>query len=242
MRIILSQNTLPAFNLATEEYLFTLKGESFFLLYRNDPSVIIGSNQAVVNEVNQDFCIEHGIRILRRMSGGGAVFHDHGNLNYSLIYDKTQTPLSAQFLEPIVEVLELLKIPVEVGRRKDLWMIGRKISGTASHVSTQRELHHGTLLYDTDLDMLERALTPELKNPIKKATASVPSPVMNIRSYLAEKGMNPPNILTFISQVSSQLLTYYGEKDLTSLPIEAYQHIERLLKEKYTSRSWNYRL
>ncbi len=136
--------------------------------------MIIGSNQAVRNEVDPDFCIEHDIRIIRRLSGGGAVYHDRGNLNYTFIQDSTGAPLSARFLEPVVTVLHKLDIPVEIGKRKDLWLEGYKISGTASHVSRGRELHHGTLLYDTDLEMLQRALTSENGRPIKKATPSYP--------------------------------------------------------------------
>jgi len=204
--------------------------------------VIIGSNQAVVNEVNQDYCIEQDIRVLRRISGGGAVYHDRGNLNYSLLQDKTEAPLSAHFLEPVVAVLRELSVPAEVGKRKDLWLNGRKISGTASHVSLYRELHHGTLLYDTDLDALQQALAAEHESPVKKATASVPSPVTNIRSYLAEKGVDAPEIDAFLEIFAAQLLLYYGEKEITLLPADGLEAIGQLQKDKYICRSWNYRL
>lgn len=242
MKIVVSPSTIPSFNLAAEEYLFTRKGEDYFFLYRNAPSVIIGSNQAVVNEVDLDWCIEHEISIIRRISGGGAVYHDQGNLNYSLLYDKTDTPLSGQFLEPVVAVLQSLSVPAEVGKRKDLWLNGRKISGTASHVSLQRELHHGTLLYDTNLEMLQQALNAENKRLIKKATASVPSPVTNIRSYLAEKGAEAPDDNAFLDKFAATLLQYYGEREVMPFPIDVTQEIEQLRREKYTQRSWNYRL
>ncbi|MEN6589050.1 MAG: lipoate--protein ligase family protein [Proteiniphilum sp.] len=242
MKIVISPSTVPSFNLAVEEYLFTRRGKSFFFLYRNDPSVIIGSNQAVVNEVNQDYCIEHDIRILRRISGGGAVYHDRGNLNYSLLQDKTDAPLSGRFLEPVVAVLQALSVPVEVGRRKDLWLEGYKISGTASHVSLNRELHHGTLLYDTDLDALQQALAVENERPVKKATASVPSPVTNIRSYLVDKGADAPGMNAFLEMFAAQLLLHYGESEIMELPAEALEAIGQLQKDKYTCRSWNYRL
>ncbi len=242
MKIVISPSTIPSFNLAVEEYLFTRRGESFFLLYRNDPSVIIGSNQAVVNEVDQDYCIEHEIRILRRISGGGAVYHDRGNLNYSLLYDKSETPLSTRFLEPVVAVLRSLSIPVEIGKRKDLWLTGRKISGTASHVSVHRELHHGTLLYDTDLEVLQRALASENSKLIRKATASVPSPVTNIRNYLAAQNRDDVDTRSFVERFTRELLHYYGEEELTPLPADALEQIQQLQKEKYSARSWNYRL
>jgi lipoate-protein ligase A len=242
MNIIVSPSTTSAFNLATEEYLFSKKGEDYLLLYLNDQSVIIGSNQAVVNEVDIDFCIDNDIRIIRRMSGGGAVYHDSGNFNYAFIRDKRDAPLSAAFLDPIVKVLHRMDIPVTIGKRKDLWLDGYKISGTASHISRGRELHHGTLLYDSDLEVLQRALAPENNRLIRKATASVPSPVINIRRYLAESGLDAPATSSFIEQFITRLLLYYGENEVTPLPTDAFEQIEQLQKDKYSSRSWNYRL
>ncbi len=242
MKVVISPSSMPSFNLAAEEYLFSRKGEDFLLLYVNEPSVIIGSNQAVRNEVDQDFCIEHNIRIIRRLSGGGAVYHDRGNLNYAFIEDSTGAPLSARFLDPVVTVLHESGIPVEVGKRKDLWLNGYKISGTASHVSRGRELHHGTLLYDTDLEMLKRALTPENGRPIKKATPSVPSPVRNIRSYLAEKEGTTANMTSFFDMLSGKLLTLYGLDKMTDLQTEEMAQIEELQRSKYTQRDWNYRM
>src|SRR5690554_355681 len=161
MNIVVSRSNTPAFNLAAEEYLFSRKEEDFLFVYRNDPSVIIGSNQAVLNEVDLDFCIERDIRIIRRLSGGGAVYHDLGNFNYSFIHGKTEQPLSARFLIPVVDALHAIGIPVEIQKRKDLWIGDNKISGTASHLSGGRELHHGTLLYNSNLEMLKRALRSE---------------------------------------------------------------------------------
>lgn len=242
MNIIVSPSTTPAFNLAAEEHLFSRKGENFLWLYVNEPSVIIGSNQAVMNEVDPDFCIEHDIRIIRRMSGGGAVYHDEGNLNYSFIHDSTGAPLSTRFLEPVVVVLHKLGIPVVIGKRKDLWLEGRKISGTASHISRGRELHHGTLLYDADLEVLQRALTSENGHLIKKATASVSSPVRNIRSYLLEQQGRADDVTAFLEALTRKLLEYYGLKELTMFKREDMAEIEELQKKKYTQRDWNYRI
>lgn len=241
MNIILSQSTSSSFNLAAEEHLFSKTGEDLLLLYVNEPSVIIGSNQAVLNEVDQDFCIEHDIRIIRRLSGGGAVYHDLGNLNYSFIHGKTGEPLSAGFLDPVVETLRTLDIPVEVRKRKDLWLQGYKISGTASHLSKGREIHHGTLLYDTDLQMLSKALNPEKRDWVKKATASVPSPVKNIRSYLNSRGDNiEPQ--QFFLQFARQIGVLLGTDHIGVFSDEEKQKIEELQRDKYVQRSWNYRL
>ena len=242
MNIILSQFTSPSFNLAAEEYLFSRRGEDFLLLYVNEPSVIIGSNQAVLNEVDQDFCMAHDIRIIRRLSGGGAVYHDSGNLNYSFIHGKSGEPLSARFLDPVVEALRQFDIPVEVRRRKDLWLEGYKISGTASHLSKGREMHHGTLLYDTDLEMLRRSLNPEKRDLIRKATASVASPVKNTRPYLKiMKGINPEPEHFFRQFV--QLMALVLERDhIDSFGSREKVGLETLQKEKYRQRSWNYRM
>lgn len=242
MKLIISHSTLPTFNLAAEEHLFSKTGEDFLLLYVNEPSVIIGSNQAVLNEVDQDFCIEHDIRIVRRLSGGGAVYHDAGNLNYSFIHGKTGVPLSTRFLDPVVETLHALDIPVEIRKRKDLWLEGYKISGTASHLSRGRELHHGTLLYDTDLQMLLKALNAEKRDLVKKATASVPSPVKNIRSYLEKTEGRSPEPELFFQQFTRQIGLLLGTDLIATFCNEERETIEELRKDKYTQRSWNYRM
>lgn len=241
-KIILSESTLPSFNLAAEEYLFSRQGEDFLLLYVNESSVIIGSNQAVLNEVDPDFCIEHDIRIVRRLSGGGAVYHDTGNLNFSFIHGKTGEPLSARFLDPVVEALRALDISVEVRKRKDLWLDEHKISGTASHLSKGRELHHGTLLYDTDLTLLLKALNPEKRNLVSKATASVTSPVKNIRSYLRENQKSDPEPAQFFRQFARQMGLLFGREYIYTFEDDEIAKIEELRRDKYAQRSWNYRM
>ena len=242
MKIIVSTSTTSAFNLAAEEYLFSKMGEDYLFLYLNDQSVIIGSNQAVLNEVDIDFCIDNNIRIIRRMSGGGAVYHDRGNFNYAFIRDKRDAPLSAAFLEPIVNVVHRMVIPVTIGKRKDLWLDGYKISGTASHISRGRELHHGTLLYDTNLQMLQKALTSDNRNRIKKATASVPSPVINIRTYLSSMSGDAPDTQLFFDLFSRELLNLLGSEELTVLHPSEIAEIEVLQTSKYIQRNWNYRM
>ena len=242
MNIIVSPSTVPTFNIAAEEYLFSRAGKEYLLLYQNDPSVIIGSNQAVLNEVDPDYCIEHNILIIRRLSGGGAVYHDSGNLNYAFIHDSTDAPLSARFLEPVINVLKSLGVSAEIGKRKDLWLNGCKISGTASHVSRNRELHHGTLLYDANLEVLQRALTAENRSLIQKATASVPNPVMNIRSYLASEGGETPETAGFFDLFTRELVSYFSVNDPTFFRDEEIAEIEELQRSKYTQCSWNYRM
>lgn len=242
MNIIFSNSDAPSFNLATEEFLFSQRNDNYLLLYVNKPSIIIGSNQAVVNEVDMDFCIDNEIRIYRRMSGGGAVYHDLGNINYTFIGKHTRNALGADFLIPIVEVLsQKMNIPVEVGKRKDLWLDGFKISGTAAHISRGRQLHHGTLLYDSNVENLASALSPENRAAVLKATASVPSPVKNIRQYLIERDGVAPYRDDFFDLFTLQMLGYYNLDHTTSLTEDEVEIITNLQQEKYIQRSWNYR-
>ena len=242
MKFIFSPSTAPSFNLAAEEFLFSRKEDDFVFLYVNQPCVIIGSNQAAVNEVDMDFCIENDIRVFRRLSGGGAVYHDAGNLNYCFVSDKTNAPLSAHFLIPVVETLKNMHVPAETGKRKDLWLNGCKISGTASHVSKGRELHHGTLLYDSDLTKLQKALSPEKRDAVCKASASVPSPVKNIRAYLFEEGEEIFSADTFFELFTQQMMAYFAVNELSCFSNDDLLQIETLKTEKYTRREWNYRM
>ncbi len=243
MKIIFSPSTIPTFNLAAEEYLFSKREEEWIFLYVNRSCVVIGYNQAVINEVNLTYCISEDIAIIRRMSGGGAVYHDLGNLNYCFISDKTDNPLSAGFLRPVVEVLQTMEIPVEIGKRKDLWLPdGHKISGTASHVSKGRELHHGTLLYDIDLEKLQRALDPASRNLVAKASPSVPSSVKNIRLFLGERNRSFFTFSEFIDRFTGKIMQYMGVSGLTLFSVADTEAIETLRCGKYAKREWNFKM
>jgi len=244
MIIIQSQSTSPTFNLAAEEFFFSERQDDVLFLYVNEPSVIIGCNQAVRNEVDVEFCKENNIQVMRRMSGGGAVFHDLGNLNFSFISNKIEgkSSLNDNFLKPIVDVLTALGIPVEIGKRKDLWLQKEyKISGTASHVARNRELHHGTLLYDTDLKILENVLSPKQELTRIKAIASVPSPVKNIRSYLAGNNLSEPISVEFFSQFTQKLIDSYISKTVSFFLKEDISHIQELQINKYESAEWTFK-
>lgn len=164
--------------------------------------------------------MENNIPVFRRISGGGTVFQDRGNLNYCFISNRIQgnSPLSVDFLKPIVTILSDLQIEVKIGKRKDLWLPGgHKISGTASHVGKSRELHHGTLLYDSDLNKLEESLSPKDIKPENRKIASVHSPVANIRSYLKENNYNAPEANFFFKLFTEKLLSLYGLDSISKL-------------------------
>ena len=244
MTIIHSHSHSPTFNLAAEEFLFSKRQEDMLFLYVNEPSVIIGSNQAIRNEVDLDFCVQNNIQVVRRMSGGGAVYHDLGNLNYCFISNKKEgkSSLSSDFLLPITDVLKAMDIPVEIGKRKDLWLPGgTKIGGTASHVGKSRELHHGTLLYDTNLNQLENALTSRFKSTMIKAILSVHSPVRNIRSYMNDRGLEAPLAETFFTQFTLKMLERYPSDSVSGFSKDEISKILHLQNMRYESFEWNYK-
>ena len=243
MKIIHSQSNSPTFNLAAEEFLFSERQDDVLFLYVNEPSVIIGSNQAIRNEVDLAFCAENNIQIVRRMSGGGAVYHDLGNLNYCFISNKIQgqSSLSTDFLLPIVNVLETMNIPLEIGKRKDLWLPGGyKISGTASHISKNRELHHGTLLYNTDLDKLKKSLFVRSKNIEIKAIPSVPSTVKNIRTFLEEQNYDAYSAIDFFQLVIEKLRYLFDLENISSFSEKEKAEINSL-ETKYQSLTWTFK-
>jgi len=243
MIVINSHLHRSSFNLAAEEYIFSRRSEDVLFLYVNDSSVVLGSNQVTVNEVDIAFCTDNSIAVRRRMSGGGAVYHDAGNLNYSFISNvKEGKPvLSSDFLVPVVDVLKSMNIPVEIGKRKDLWLPGGyKVSGTASHISGNRQLHHGTLLYDANIEQLQKSLTVKEKDNSLKGTASVPSVVKNIRTFLEEQTGEAPGKHDFFDMCIKNFSEYYGTS-VQSLAQADVSEIISLENHKYTQSEWNLR-
>jgi lipoate-protein ligase A len=181
MRLLRSLSDAPRQNGALERrFLSEPFAPDVLLFYINRPSVIVGRNQQIEAEVNTAYCREQGIEVFRRISGGGAVYQDYGNINYAFVCGKTDASfLDMDFAKPIREALHTFGITATTGKRKELLAEGRKISGTASHVTRDRILFHGTLLHRTDLCRMSRALQgdPTLRG---RSIASVPSPVANL--------------------------------------------------------------
>jgi lipoate-protein ligase A len=242
LKIVRSNNTSASYNLALEEFLFTEFHDEFLLFYVNNPCVILGSNQAVQNEVDVDFCTATDIQIIRRKSGGGAVYHDNGNLNFSFLGNKSNSnnDLSADFLLPIVHILSSLQVDASIGTRKDLWLDNAcKISGTASQIRKNRTLHHGTLLIDADLVQLAKALAVKVINETLKATKSVRSKITNICDYLKYKNNNQINRIEFINQFITEASIYFETTVLTEADFD--QDTIQQYQIQYCDKNWNLR-
>ncbi|HPX06156.1 MAG TPA: lipoate--protein ligase family protein, partial [Tenuifilaceae bacterium] len=189
MLCIKHPNTDPQFNLAAEEHVLKSFTDDVFMLWRNEPSVIVGKHQNTLAEINLDFIREKQVKVVRRLSGGGAVFHDLGNLNFTFIMNGDEGNLVdfRKFTKPILDVLLKLGIEAKFEGRNDLTIEGKKFSGNAEHVYKNRVLHHGTLLFSSQMADLSEALKV---NPLKyqdKAVKSVRSRVTNISEHLKQQ-------------------------------------------------------
>lgn len=185
MKILKSLSRDPERNLALEQHLLMERTEDFLLFYINSPAVVIGRNQSPEAEADLEWCRERGIPMLRRISGGGAVYHDGGNVNFSFITARDETSLpDAKPLEPVIAALASMGVAAMAGSRGELRTEdGRKISGTASCVRSLRQMFHGTLLFDADLGAMAKALAG---NPLRrgKKVASVPSETCNLKPMI----------------------------------------------------------
>ena len=181
MKYLINNSTDPYFNLAFDEYcLENIQSEEpYFFLWRNRPAVIIGLNQNAYSEVNLDYLNSHGITLARRVTGGGAVYHDLQNMNYTII-GKNPSP------QPMVDALRSLGVPAELTGRNDIFVEGRKVSGYARRVSHNQEIIHGTLMYNVDLDTLIKVLDTPTSKMQAKGISSVKSRVANLKEYLPQ--------------------------------------------------------
>ncbi|MBM7694025.1 lipoate-protein ligase A [Peribacillus deserti] len=231
--------TDPRINLAIEEY--ALKnldiGESYLLFYINEPSIIIGKNQNTIEEINKDYVESNGIHVVRRLSGGGAVYHDTGNLNFSFITkdDGDSFHNFRKFTEPVVEALKKLGVNAELSGRNDLIAEGRKISGNAQFSTRGRMFSHGTLLFNSEMENVVSALNVKQEKIASKGIKSIRSRVANISEFLKE----PMKIEEF----RSTLLRYiFGEEEISEyvLTEEDWKNIHELSEQRYRNWDWNY--
>lgn len=230
-------STDPCFNLAADEYLLKNRTEDFLVLSVNSPSVIIGKHQVAHREADTEFVTLNNIPVIRRISGGGAVFHDEGNLNFSFIMQSSNGRQVdfRKYTLPVIEFLSTVSIDARFEGKNDLKVDGLKISGNAEHVYRQRVLHHGTLLFDAKLNMLGRSLRKNISSYVTRAIASNPSPVMNMKERLP--GMNMDK---FIASMMRFFHERYKENRLAELTEGEKSEIRSLAESKYKSWEWNY--
>lgn len=241
MLILLNDSTNPYFNLAAEEYVLSAFREDCFMLWRNRPSIIVGKNQNTVAEINVDYVTAHQIPVVRRLSGGGAVFHDTGNLNFTFI--KTDAGKSFSdfrgFTEPILEVLMSLGVQAEFSGRNDLTIDGKKFSGNAQYKHHDRTLHHGTLLFTSEIANLSQALKPRASKFEGKSVQSVVSRVTNIQEHLKhlEKA---PDITQFQKMIQDHVAERFGADSIHPFSDQDKAAIETLVTNKYGTWDWNF--
>ncbi|MDR0714997.1 MAG: lipoate--protein ligase [Bacteroidales bacterium] len=238
MRLINDGHTDACFNLAAEEYVFEHFPERCFMLWCNEPAIVVGRHQNALAEVNVEYVRRNGIKVVRRLSGGGAVYHDAGNLNFTFIerQDTGQTVDFSRFSAPIIALLREKGVEAEIGKRDELSVNGAKISGVAKHVSRGRILYHGTLLFSGNLTALTEALRTAPGKFSDKAIPSVRSKVGNISEYLSP----PTDVAQFRAAVFAYMLRHlphareysYSEADLTA--------VRQLRDEKYARWEWNF--
>lgn len=238
MIIINRPQTDPFFNLAAEEYLVKNTSEPLFMLWQNTISVVVGKHQNALKEVNHRFLKNENIPVLRRISGGGTVFHDLGNLNYSFIDFGSRESLVnfKKYSQPILQVLQNLGVDAQLIGKSDLKIDGLKFSGNASHVYKNTVLHHGTLLFSSELDLLDMSLKAIEKNYHDKAVKSIRSEVTNIQSHLKE----PMTLEEFRQEIINFVLISFPNttiREFTKLEID---EIQKLANEKYKSWEWNF--
>ncbi|WP_167616191.1 lipoate--protein ligase [Maribellus sediminis] len=237
MLCIQLKNTNPFFCLAAEEYLLKTFSDDIFMLWQSENTVVVGKHQNALGEINYPFVRENGITVARRISGGGTVFHDAGNVNFSFIKN-VSSPAEISFkmfTEPVVEALAQLGVTATTSGRNDLLIEGLKISGNAEHVYKNRVLHHGTLLFNSDLENLGQAIKVVPGKYEGKAVQSNRSQVANISTFLPQ----PMEFGDFVDFLIKVQLEKQGNSiyELTDADIEI---VSKLAQEKFITWDWRY--
>jgi len=228
----------PYFNLASEEYLLKTFTEDIFLLYRNYPAIVVGKHQNTLAEINLSYVMDKGIKVARRISGGGTVYHDLGNLNFAYITTGKEGQLVdyRKHTQPIIRAMESMGVKVTLGPRNELLLGKLKISGTASHVHKKRVLHHGTLLFDSEMNHLSSSLKVHKGKFFDRAVRSVPARVTNIRDHLAVRmdvSEFQERLFRYVLEIGKNTTGYtYSRVDL--------EEIHGLVQRKYATWEWNF--
>ena len=238
MRYLKNPSTNPYYNMAFDEYcLESLPiDEPVFFLWQNRPAVIVGFNQEVNTEVNLDYLKENGIDLVRRVTGGGAVYHDLENLNYTIVGRSEDLERDyPEYASLLAKALQTLGVPATLSGRNDILVEGRKVSGFAKRVCKNRLMVHGTLMYNVDVDVLTHVLNPSTTKLQSKGIASVRSRVANLCEYLPEI----PDIQTFSQRLEEILSNNHSDTEY-QLSETDLTNIQQLTDKKFATWEWNY--
>lgn len=240
MIYIVNKSTKPDYNIALEEYCFKklLHHDKVFILWINEPAIIVGKHQNTIEEINSDYVKQKGIHVVRRISGGGAVYHDLNNLNYTIISneDKGADFDFKSFSQPVIDTLADLSVKAEFTGRNDLVIDGKKISGNAQAYIKGRVMHHGCLLFDTDLSVLSKALEAPKDKIESRSTKSVRSVVDNILPNLPNK----ISVQEFSDKLLEHMKSKFPELKEYVFSEEELAEIENLRATKFGTWEWNY--
>ncbi len=232
MKLLILKTRDPYLNLAIEEYLFLNSKEDIFMLWQNEPTVVIGKNQNAFAEIDMGYIEKNNIHIARRITGGGAVYHDLGNLNYSFI-SKSESDGGLDFeyfTRPIIDALVTLGVDASLSGRNDLLAEGKKFSGSAQYSFGGRTLHHGTLLFDSDLEVLSSALKVDPAKISSKGIKSVRSRVTNIKKLLSREC----SVGELCQVIADYIVSRYNAE---ICPVPVAEQIE-ILRARNASREW----
>jgi lipoate-protein ligase A len=240
MRCIMDNTLDPWWNLAVEEYLLINCREPVFRLWRNAPAIIVGRNQNTRAEINSDYVRKHNIAVVRRLSGGGAVFHDLGNINFTFVdqyVPGTDTPEAfARFTRPILDVLQGLGVNAELEGRNDLVIEGRKFSGNAIALYRDRILMHGTLLFSASMNDMSQALQVKVREK-GRGVVSNPRRVCNLSEYLPENMSTQDFLFLLKKHIAQNPGNMYRDEPLNPQECDV---IKELCEQKYRTFAWNY--
>ncbi|MCM3388628.1 lipoate--protein ligase [Ureibacillus chungkukjangi] len=233
--------TDPRINLAIEEFILRnmdIEKDDFLLFYINQPSIIIGKNQNTIEEINTDYVEDNGIIVVRRLSGGGAVYHDLNNLNFSFLTkdDGNSFHNYKKFTQPVVDALEKLGVNAELSGRNDILAEGKKVSGNAQYSTRGRMFSHGTLMFKTDVDAVVSSLKVKKDKIESKGIKSVRSRVGNISDYLKE----PMSIEEFRMEILKSIFGGEDKIQYYELTDEDWKKIHEISEDRYQKWEWNF--
>lgn len=232
MILVENKSKNPAYNHALEEYLLST-GEDVFILWQNEPTVLVGRNQNVYKEVDIEYCNDKGIHIVRRLSGGGTIYTDLENMQYTFITREQEGDSFKYFAAPIINALKKLNINAEFTGRNDMVIDGRKFSGNAQYHQGNRVLHHGTILFSVDMYNLQNCLTPNKKKFEGKNVSSVKSRVGFLKEYTDK------TIQEFMDVLEEEICKEYGIIERYD-PKDIEEQVLKIQKERFESKEWNF--